>query len=54
MYKKEKMPIGKTATTSKDTRKKRFVFGFQTIRWIIMILSFALLILEMSVVLIST
>ncbi len=44
LYKKEKMPIGKTAITSKDTRKKRFVFGFQTIRWIIMILSFALLI----------
>ena len=44
LYKKEKMPIGKTAITSKDTRKKRFVFGFQTIRWIIMILSFGLLI----------
>lgn len=44
LYKKEKMPIGKTQITSKDTRKKRFVFGFQTIRWIIMLLSFALLI----------
>ena len=44
LYKKEKMPIGKTQITSKDTRKKRFVFGFQTIRWIIMILSFGLLI----------
>lgn len=44
LYKKEKMPVGKTAITAKDNRKKRFVFGFQTIRWIIMILSFALLI----------
>ena len=44
LYKKEKMPIGKTAITAKDNRKKRFVFGFQTIRWIIMILSFGLLI----------
>ena len=40
LYKKEKMPIGKTAITSKDTCKKRFVFGFQTIRWIIMMLLF--------------
>lgn len=44
LYKKEKMPVGKTSITSKDMRKRRFVPGFETVRWIIMILSFALLI----------
>lgn len=44
LYKKEKMPVGKTGITSKDMRKRRFVPGFETVRWIIMILSFALLI----------
>ena len=44
LYQKEKMPVGKTGITARDMRKKRFVFGFETIRWIVMILSFALLI----------
>ena len=44
LYKKEKLPIGKTGVMARDKRKKRFVFGFETIRWIVMILSFALLI----------
>ena len=44
LYKKEKMPVGKTGITSKDMRKRRFVPGFETVRWIVMILSFALLI----------
>ena len=44
LYKNEKLPIGKTGIMSRDKRRKRFVFGFETIRWIIMILSFALLI----------
>ena len=44
LYKKEKMPVGKSSITSKDMRKRRFVPGFETVRWIIMILSFALLV----------
>ena len=44
LYKKEKLPVGKTGVMARDKRRKRFVFGFETIRWIIMILSFALLI----------
>ena len=44
IYKKAGMPIGKTGITARDKRKKHFVFGFETIRWIVMILSFALLI----------
>ena len=44
LYKNEKMPVGKTSVTARDKRKKRFVFGFETIRWGVMILSFALLI----------
>ena len=44
LYKKEKMPVGKTGITSKDMRKRRRAPGFETVRWIIMILSFALLI----------
>ena len=44
LYKKEKMPVGKTAITAKDKRRKRFVFSFESVRWIIMALSFALLI----------
>ena len=44
LYKKEKLPIGKTGVMARDKRKKRFVFGFETIRWIVMILSFALLV----------
>lgn len=44
LYKKEKLPIGKTGVTARDKRKKRFVFGFETVRWVVMILSFALLI----------
>ena len=44
LYQKEKMPVGKTAITAKDTRKKRILPGFETVRWIVMILSFALLI----------
>ena len=44
LYKNEKLPIGKTGITARDKRRKRFVFGFETIRWIIMILSFVLLI----------
>ena len=44
LYKKEKLPLGRTGVTAKDMRKKRLVLGFETIRWVIMILSFALLI----------
>ena len=44
LYKNEKLPIGKTGIMARDKRRKRFVFGFETVRWIIMILSFALLI----------
>lgn len=44
LYKKEKMPVGKTGIAARDKRKNRFVFGFETVRWIIMLLSFALLI----------
>lgn len=44
LYKKEKLPVGKTGITARDKRKKRLVFGFQTVRWAVMILSFALLI----------
>ena len=44
LYKREKMPVGKTNITSKDMRKRRRAPGFETVRWIIMILSFALLI----------
>ena len=42
--KKEKLPVGKTGIMARDKRKKRLVFGFETVRWIVMILSFALLI----------
>ena len=41
LYKKEKLPIGKTGIMARDKRKKRLVFGFETVRWIVMILSFA-------------
>ena len=44
LYKKEKLPVGKTGIMARDKRKKRLVFGFETVRWIVMILSFALLI----------
>lgn len=44
LYKKEKLPLGRTGVTAKDMRKKRLVLGFETVRWVIMILSFALLI----------
>lgn len=44
LYKKEKLPIGKTGIMARDKRKKRLVFGFETVRWAVMILSFALLI----------
>ena len=44
LYKKEKMPVGKTNITSKDMRKRRRAPGFESVRWIVMILSFALLI----------
>ena len=44
LYKKEKLPVGKTGVVARDMRKKRLVFGFHTVRWVIMILSFALLI----------
>ena len=44
LYKKEKLPVGKTGVMARDKRKKRFVFGFETVRRIIMILSFVLLI----------
>ena len=44
LYKKEKLPVGKTGVMARDKRKKRLTFGFPAVRWIIMILSFALLI----------
>ena len=44
LYKKEKLPVGKTGIMARDKRKKRLTFGFPAVRWIIMILSFALLI----------
>ena len=44
LYKKEKLPVGKTGVIARDMRKKRLTFGFPAVRWIIMILSFALLI----------
>lgn len=44
LYKKEKLPVGKTGIMASDKRKKRLTFGFPAVRWIIMILSFALLI----------
>lgn len=44
LYKKEKLPIGKTGIMARDKRQKRLVFGFETVRWAVMILSFALLI----------
>ena len=44
LYKKEKLPIGKTGVMARDKRKKRMTFGFEGVRWLVMILSFALLI----------
>ena len=36
--------MGRTGVTAKKKKKKRLVLGFETVRWVIMILSFALLI----------
>ena len=44
LYRKENTPAGKTGVTAKDTRKKQRVFGFETVRWTVMALSFALLV----------
>ena len=44
LYRKAGMPAGKTGVTAKDLRKKRRYFGFETVRWVVMIVSFALLV----------
>lgn len=44
LYEKENMPAGKTGIIAKDMLERRLTFGFETVRWGVMILSFALLI----------
>ena len=44
LYRKNNAPAGQMRVTAKDVRKKQFVFGFETVRWIVMAVSFALLV----------
>ena len=44
LYQKEKAPGAQMGVTAKDKRKKRIYFGFETVRWIVMAISFALLV----------